>query len=82
MLRLQNAACGIPVRSQQNRFRAHAIAACVLAEVCIILRIFSKLSLLGKLTLDDYFIIIAGVCLATPYFVTHTERSAADKHYL
>lgn len=68
MLRLQNAACGVPVRSQQNRFRANAIAACVLAEICVIFRIYSKLSLLGKLGLDDYFIMVAGVCLATSFY--------------
>lgn len=72
MVRIQNVACGVPVKSQQTRFKIHAIAACVLAEICVILRIFSKVHIHGKLGADDYFIIIAGVSILwqpMPHFI-------------
>ncbi|KAH8812282.1 hypothetical protein F5884DRAFT_729113 [Xylogone sp. PMI_703] len=68
--RLENLACGVPVQSQQARFRTHAIVACTLAEIAVILRIYSNFKNLGKLRLDDFFIIGAG--LATiPYLYLH-----------
>ncbi|KAH7157929.1 hypothetical protein B0J13DRAFT_650714 [Dactylonectria estremocensis] len=70
MLRLQNLACNIPVPSRQVTFKIHAIVACVLAEVCVGLRIFAKLKLMGQLKLEDYFIMVAGVA-TIPYLYLH-----------
>jgi hypothetical protein len=62
LMRVQNLACGVPVKSQQMKFRLNALVACILAEICVILRIYSKLKIFGKLGPDDYAILIAGVC--------------------
>ncbi|KAH7141991.1 hypothetical protein EDB81DRAFT_654260 [Dactylonectria macrodidyma] len=70
LARIQNLACGVPVQSQQAKFRLNAIVACVMAEICVILRILSKFSIRGQLGMDDYFICVAG--LATiPYLYLH-----------
>jgi hypothetical protein len=61
LMRVQNMACGVPVKSQQMKFRINAIVACIIAEIAVILRIYSKVKILGKLGLDDYFIMIAAV---------------------
>lgn len=60
-MRVQNIACGVPVKSQQMKFRINSIVACILAEIAVILRIYSKVKILGKLGPDDYFIMIAAV---------------------
>ncbi|KAF4472058.1 integral membrane [Fusarium albosuccineum] len=70
MLRLQNLACGVPVKSQQVRFKIHAIAACIIAEICVIMRLFSKIHILGKLGPEDYLIIVAGLA-TVPYLYCH-----------
>lgn len=64
LMRVQNLACGVPVKSQQMKFRINALVACILAEICVILRIYSKLKIFGKLGPDDYAILIAGVCFS------------------
>lgn len=61
LMRVQSLACGVPVQSQQMKFRVNAIIACILAEIAVILRIYSKVSILGKLTVDDYLIMVAAV---------------------
>ncbi|KAI6754478.1 hypothetical protein HG530_012230 [Fusarium avenaceum] len=66
LMRVQNIACGVPVKSQQMKFRINSIIACILAEVAVILRIYSKVKILGKLGPDDYFIMIAAVA-TVPY---------------
>ncbi|KAF4454292.1 hypothetical protein F53441_3166 [Fusarium austroafricanum] len=66
LMRVQNLACGVPVKSQQNKFRINVLVACILAEICVILRIYSKLKIFGKLGPDDYAILIAG-CATVPY---------------
>lgn len=62
-MRVQNMACGVPVKSQQMKFRINALIACILAEIAVILRIYSKVKILGKLGPDDYCIMIAAVSL-------------------
>ncbi|KAF5025985.1 hypothetical protein F66182_1926 [Fusarium sp. NRRL 66182] len=59
LMRIQNVACGVPVQSQQMKFRVNSLVACILAEICVILRIYSKLSIHNKLGPDDYCILIA-----------------------
>ncbi|KAF5624421.1 integral membrane protein [Fusarium sp. NRRL 52700] len=66
LMRVQSLACGVPVKSQQMKFRINALLACILAEVCVILRIYSKLKIFGKLGPDDYAILIAGFA-TVPY---------------
>ncbi|KAF5238466.1 hypothetical protein FAUST_5523 [Fusarium austroamericanum] len=66
LMRVQSLACGVPVQSQQMKFRVNAIIACILAEIAVILRIYSKVSILGKLTVDDYLIMVAA-CATVPY---------------
>ncbi|RBQ78356.1 hypothetical protein FVER14953_08756 [Fusarium verticillioides] len=66
LMRVQNLACGVPVKSQQMKFRINALVACILAEICVILRIYSKLKIFGKLGPDDYAILIAGFA-TVPY---------------
>ncbi|KAM5381555.1 hypothetical protein BFJ66_g12799 [Fusarium oxysporum f. sp. cepae] len=66
LMRVQNLACGVPVKSQQMKFRLNALVACILAEICVILRIYSKLKIFGKLGPDDYAILIAGFA-TVPY---------------
>ncbi|KAF9768394.1 hypothetical protein IL306_014337 [Fusarium sp. DS 682] len=66
LMRVQNMACGVPVKSQQMKFRINALVACIIAEICVILRIYSKLKIFGKLGLDDYAILIAGFA-TVPY---------------
>ncbi|KAG5660255.1 hypothetical protein KAF25_003777 [Fusarium avenaceum] len=66
LMRVQNIACGVPVKSQQMKFRINSIVACILAEIAVILRIYSKVKILGKLGPDDYFIMIAAVA-TVPY---------------
>ena len=61
LMRVQNMACGVPVQSKQMEFRLNAIIACIIAEIAVILRIYSKVTILGKLGIDDYFIMIAAV---------------------
>ncbi|KAM5341514.1 hypothetical protein ACJ41O_014545 [Fusarium nematophilum] len=70
LMRVQNLACGVPVKSQQSKFRVNAIVACVMAEICVMMRIFSKLSILGKLGMDDYFILVAALA-TVPYLYLH-----------
>ncbi|KAF4345129.1 integral membrane protein [Fusarium beomiforme] len=66
LMRVQNLACGVPVQSQQMKFRLNALVACIIAEICVILRIYSKLKIFGKLGPDDYAILIAGFA-TVPY---------------
>ncbi|KAF5680052.1 integral membrane protein [Fusarium heterosporum] len=66
LMRVQSAACGVPVKSQQMKFRINSLVACILAEIAVILRIYSKVKILGKLGPDDYFIMIAA-CATVPY---------------
>ncbi|KAJ4003535.1 hypothetical protein NW752_012153 [Fusarium irregulare] len=66
LMRVQNMACGVPVQSKQMEFRLNAIIACIIAEIAVILRIYSKVTILGKLGIDDYFIMIAA-CATVPY---------------
>ncbi|KAM0189041.1 hypothetical protein ACHAPA_007859 [Fusarium lateritium] len=66
LMRVQNIACGVPVKSQQMKFRINSIVACILAEIAVILRIYSKVKILGKLGPDDYLIMIAAVA-TVPY---------------
>ncbi|KAH6974276.1 hypothetical protein BKA56DRAFT_490607 [Ilyonectria sp. MPI-CAGE-AT-0026] len=70
LVRVQNLACGVAVPSQQNKFKINAVVACVLAEICVILRIFSKLRIMGKLGMDDYCILVAGFA-TIPYLYLH-----------
>jgi hypothetical protein len=63
LMRVQNMACGVPVQSKQMEFRINAIIACIIAEIAVILRLYSKITILGKLGIDDYFIMIAAVSL-------------------
>ncbi|KAJ4111304.1 hypothetical protein NW768_011876 [Fusarium equiseti] len=66
LMRVQNMACGVPVQSKQMEFRINAIIACIIAEIAVILRLYSKITILGKLGIDDYFIMIAA-CATVPY---------------
>ncbi|KAH7174547.1 uncharacterized protein B0J16DRAFT_388371 [Fusarium flagelliforme] len=66
LMRVQNMACGVPVESKQMEFRINAIIACIIAEIAVILRLYSKVKILGKLGIDDYFIMIAA-CATVPY---------------
>ncbi|KAF4967039.1 hypothetical protein FSARC_5330 [Fusarium sarcochroum] len=66
LMRVQNVACGIPVQSQQMKFRINSIVACIIAEIAVILRIYSKIKILGKLGPDDYAILIAAFA-TVPY---------------
>ncbi|KPM39203.1 hypothetical protein AK830_g7336 [Neonectria ditissima] len=74
MLRIQNLACGVPVPSRQLTFKLHAIVACVLAEICVALRIFAKFKIMGKLKMEDYFILVASVA-TVPYLYCHCTLS-------
>ncbi|KAK7431322.1 hypothetical protein QQZ08_002093 [Neonectria magnoliae] len=74
MLRIQNLACGVPVPSRQLTFKIHAIVACVLAEVAVALRIIAKFKIMGKLKMEDYFILVASVA-TVPYLYLHCTIS-------
>jgi hypothetical protein len=82
-MRVQNIACGVPVKSQQMKFRINSIVACILAEIAVILRIYSKVKILGKLGPDDYFIMIAAVSSHNTYLdllLTYETGSYSSLH--
>ncbi|KAF8860755.1 hypothetical protein BDZ45DRAFT_587834 [Acephala macrosclerotiorum] len=65
--KIQEEGCGVPVVSQQAKLKIIGHIFCTLAEVCIIVRIWSRLQLLHKLHTDDWVIILSGVAVI-PYW--------------
>ncbi|TVY45578.1 Satratoxin biosynthesis SC1 cluster protein [Lachnellula subtilissima] len=61
--KIQEEGCGEPVKSEQLKLRIITHVFCVLAEACIILRIWTKLQLARKLHYDDWSIIGSGFAL-------------------
>ncbi|CZR52764.1 related to integral membrane protein [Phialocephala subalpina] len=61
--KIQEEGCGVRVVSQQTKLKIIAHIFCILAEACIIVRIWSKLQLLHKLYTDDWVIILSGAAV-------------------
>lgn len=72
--------CGITPTSSENEFRAVALSACILAEICVILRMWVKIFVVKQVSLDDWFIILAGVSFLQPQTKTPTYQLARIGH--
>ncbi|TVY27584.1 hypothetical protein LHYA1_G004028 [Lachnellula hyalina] len=61
--KIQEEGCGEPVVSQQLKIRIITHVFCILAEACVILRVWTKLQLARQLHYDDWSIIGSGIAL-------------------
>ncbi|TVY16125.1 Satratoxin biosynthesis SC1 cluster protein [Lachnellula arida] len=61
--KIQEEGCGESIVSEQLKLRVISHLFCILAEACVLLRIWTKLQLSHKLHADDFAIIAAGICL-------------------
>lgn len=53
----------MPVVSKQLKLKIITYVFCILAEVCIILRLWTKLQVMNRLSSDDWVMVVAGVSL-------------------
>ncbi|RDW62501.1 hypothetical protein BP5796_10803 [Coleophoma crateriformis] len=67
VVKIQQDGCGVPVESQQTKVKIVANLFCALAEICVILRIWTKLQLTDRLSPDDWMIVVSGI-LIIPYW--------------
>lgn len=73
--KIQEEGCGVPVVSEQMKLRIITYVFCILAEICIIIRLWTKLQIVTRLDADDWVMVVAGVSI---HYSIHIEETSNE----
>lgn len=68
--KIDELSCNRPVENYQGLLRTIALTFCILAEVCVLLRLWVKLGIMRTFGTDDWVIILAAVGPSQSYIIT------------